>query len=114
MAQAFGSTHQPATAESRTTALSASTGPSERQLLTCGIVAGPLFVALGVAQALTVPGFDLRRHALSLLETGPFGGVQVANFVASGVLLVAFAVGLRRALYRGPGGAWAPVLIGLC
>ena len=84
------------------------------RLLTCGMVAGPLFVVVGVIQALTVPGFDLTRHALSLLETGPYGGVQIANCLVSGILLVAYAAGLRQALRGSPGGTWAPILVGVC
>jgi hypothetical protein len=44
------------------------------QLLASGILAGPLFVAVGLIQAFTRVGFDLRRHALSLLSLGGWGG----------------------------------------
>jgi hypothetical protein len=40
------------------------------QLLACGILAGPLFVAVGLIQAFTRVGFDLCRHPLSLLSLG--------------------------------------------
>ena len=36
-----------------------------------------------------------------------------ANFVVSGVLVVACAVGLRRALHPGRGGTWGPWLVGV-
>ena len=36
-----------------------------RALLACGVVAGPLFVAVGLAQLLTREGFDPTRHPLS-------------------------------------------------
>jgi hypothetical protein len=39
-----------------------------RALLASGVVAGPLFVAVALLQALTRDGFDLRRHPLSLLS----------------------------------------------
>jgi hypothetical protein len=81
------------------------------RLLACGIVAGPLFVGLALLQAYTRDGFDLRRHPISLLSLGDLGWLQIANFVCTGALLVAFSVGLRRALYPGPAGTWAPRLV---
>jgi hypothetical protein len=83
-----------------------------RLLLACGIVAGPLFLAVGLLQAFTRDGFDLSRHPLSLLSLGELGWVQIANFVVTGVLYVACAVGLRRVLHPGRGGTWGPLLVG--
>jgi hypothetical protein len=48
-------------------------------------------------------GVDLSRHPLSLLSLGDLGWIQIANFVVTGVLYVACAVGMRRALGPGPG-----------
>lgn len=76
-------------------------------LLTCGLVAGPLFTTVALAQVLTRDGFDLATHPLSLLSLGDLGWVQISNFVATGLLSVAFAVGMRRALPPGRSGAWA-------
>ena len=81
-----------------------------RSLLGWGIVAGPFYVVVSLAQALTRDGFDLTRHQWSLLENGDLGWVQVANFVLTGLMVVAYAVGLGRALAGGPGSRWAPVL----
>lgn len=83
-----------------------------RSLLGYGIIAGPLYVVVSLAQALTRDGFDLRTHAWSLLANGPFGWVQVANLIVTGMMTVAAAVGLRRALAPGRARAWAPPLIG--
>jgi len=83
-----------------------------RALLACGVVAGPLFLAVAVLQALTRDGFDLSRHPLSLLSMGELGWIQIANFVVAGLLSVAFAVGLRRVLQPGRGGRWGPLLVG--
>jgi hypothetical membrane protein len=58
-------------------------------------------------------GFDPRRHALSLMSNGSLGWVQIANFVLSGLLLIAGAVGLRRALRGTPAGTWGPLLLGV-
>jgi hypothetical membrane protein len=83
-----------------------------KSLLGYGVIAGPFYVVVSLAQALTRDGFDLTRHAWSLLANGELGWIQVANFTVTGAMLVAFAVGLHRALAGGRGGRWAPRLIG--
>jgi hypothetical membrane protein len=83
------------------------------RLLQAGVVAGPLFLGLGLLQAYTVDGFDLRRHPLSLLSVGEHGWIQILNFVVTGVLVVACAIGLRRVLRPGRGGTWGPWLVGV-
>jgi hypothetical protein len=88
-------------------------GSTTRALVTAGVVAGPLFVAVGLVQIVTRDGFDLSRHPLSLLSLGDRGWVQIANFVVAGVLMLAFAVGTRRSLRAGPGHRWAPLLFGI-
>jgi hypothetical protein len=82
-----------------------------RRLLTAGLVAGPLYTAVWLAQALTREGFDLTRHPASLLANGGPGWIQTANFVIAGVLAIAAAAGLRRTL-TGRGSRWAPRLLG--
>lgn len=74
-----------------------------RALLTCGVVAGPLFVVVAIFEILTRPGYDFGRHPISLLSLGDFGWIQIANFVGSGLLTIGFAVGARRVLLGGPG-----------
>jgi hypothetical protein len=82
-----------------------------RSLLGYGVIAGPLYVTVSLAQALTRDGFDLGRHQWSMLANGPWGWVQITNFIVCGAMMVAFAVGLRRALRPGRGARSAPVLI---
>ena len=85
-----------------------------RRLLRCGALTGPLFVAVTAASALTQPGFDLRRHGISLLSLGDRGWIQVANFVVAGALSVAFGEGVRRLLAGRPdevGRSLAPPLV---
>lgn len=81
-------------------------------LLTCGVVAGPLFIAVAMAQVLTRPGFEPARHPLSLLSLGEAGWIQITNFVLAGLLFLVAAVGVRAATHPGPGGTWGPRLIG--
>jgi uncharacterized protein DUF998 len=91
----------------------AATRSGTRALLTCGVLAGPLFVTVVVAQQLTRDGFDSRRHALSQLSLGELGWLQISNFIVCGLLFVACAVGMRRVLRGSRGGTWGPRLIGI-
>jgi hypothetical protein len=82
-------------------------------LLACGAVAGPLFTVVALLQAFTRAGFDLTRQQLSLLSNGDLGWIQVANFLITGVLYVAGAVGMSRVLDAGRASTWGPRLIGI-
>lgn len=92
--------------------LSTPTATSTRTLLTCGVVSGPLFIVIAVAQMLMRDGFDPRKHPISLLSVGGMGWIQITNFVIAGALFVAAAIGMRRMLHPGTGGTWGPLLIG--
>jgi hypothetical protein len=81
--------------------------------LAAGIAAGPVYILVGLAQVLTREGFDIRRHALSLLSNGGLGWIQIANFVVTGLFVIAGAVGCRRALRSQIGGTWGPILLGI-
>jgi hypothetical membrane protein len=85
----------------------------ERPLLLCGVLAGPFYLAVALAQALTREGFDITRHAVSLLSLGALGWIQVANFVITGLLVLACAAGLRSVMRGGRGRTWGPVLVGV-
>ena len=90
------------------TVVASRSGTTDR-LLACGLVAGPLFVVAFLLQgALKGSGYDWMRHPVSSLALGGHGWVQTANFLVSGLLTVAFAVGLWRAGPRAGG-----VLIGV-
>jgi hypothetical protein len=84
-----------------------------KTLLAYGVVAGPLYVLVSLTEALTRDGFDLARHQWSLLSNGDLGWIHITNLVLTGLLTIAFAVGLGRALRPGPGGTWAPRLVGV-
>ncbi|MEJ2870689.1 DUF998 domain-containing protein [Actinomycetospora sp. OC33-EN08] len=73
-----------------------------RRLLTAGAVGAPLWTAVALAQAAVRPDFDFSVQPLSMLSTGPWGWVQIANFVAAGTLVFLGGVGLRRALPDAP------------
>ena len=82
-------------------------------LFAAAALAAPFFLIVATAQALARDGFDLTRHPLSLLSTGDWGWVQIANFVVTGFLVLAFAAGLRRRFAPGRAGTWGPILFGL-
>src|SRR5829696_4658428 len=84
-----------------------------RSLLGYGVLAGPFYVTVSLAQGLSRPGFDLSRHEWSLLANGPHGWIQITNLALTGAMVLAFAVGLRRALTAGPASRWAPRLTGI-
>src|SRR5690606_41255032 len=73
-----------------------------RKLLNCGIVAGPIYLALGIGQGVRREGFDFSRHALSLLANGSGRRIQTAEFGVTGRLVVAAAPGRARALAPKP------------
>ncbi|WP_329124756.1 DUF998 domain-containing protein [Streptomyces sp. NBC_01353] len=93
------------------TASTATTSTATRSLLAIAVVAQPLWAVVALTQAATRQGFDITRHPLSALSNGPLGWIQITNFVLAGVLTVAGATGLRRALHGTPGGTWLPRLV---
>ncbi|HEX6557499.1 MAG TPA: DUF998 domain-containing protein [Ktedonobacteraceae bacterium] len=84
-----------------------------RAVLACGIVAGPLWIVVVLIQMLIRPGFDLRYDEASLLSNGNLGWIQITNFVVTGLLVIACAVGMRRVLRGGRGRAWGSLLVGV-
>ena len=81
-----------------------------RSLLRYGVIAGPFYLAVGLGQAFLRDGFDFARHPLSVLANGPGGWIQTANFVLTGLMVIAAAVGFRRAL--GPAARWMSWFLG--
>ena len=82
-----------------------------RVLLACAAVAGPLYVVVGLIQMFIREGFDIRRHAMSVLSNGDLGWIQVANFLVTGLLVIAGAVGMRQMLMAGRAATWGPLLV---
>lgn len=78
-------------------------------LLNAGVWAGIIFFIVATAESFLRPGFDLSRHAISMLSLGERGWLMVATFVLSGVLVLACAVGLKRE----GAGVTVPALLGL-
>jgi Protein of unknown function (DUF998) len=89
-------------------------GP-RRILLAAGLVAAPLYILLVVLQMLTRDGFDISRHPPSVLSNGDQGWIQISNVLATGLLFIASAVGLRRVLPSAAnrGAVGGPRLVGV-
>ena len=75
----------------------------------CGVIGPALFVLSFLVQGAVRPGYDPLRHPVSSLSLGSSGWVQMATFWLSGLLIVGYAVALRRAGC----GRWTAVLVGL-
>ena len=82
-----------------------------RSLLGYLALAGPLYVVVSLAQALTRAGFDLGHNEWSLLALGHLGWIQMANLAVTGLMVVAGAAGMRRAAGAAGAGRWAPRLV---
>ena len=82
-------------------------------MLLCGAIGAPMFVVVFLADGATRAGYNPVRHPVSALSLGSRGWIQIANFILTGLLMVAFAGGLRRALDSGRAAPWGPVLIAL-
>ncbi|MCG5431133.1 DUF998 domain-containing protein [Mycobacterium sp. MYCO198283] len=82
-----------------------------KSLLGYGVIAGPCYVLVAAVQAATRDGFDPTRHAVSQLANGSVGWIQVANFLVTGAMTVAAAVGIGRALRPDPRSRWAAALL---
>ncbi len=67
-----------------------------RSMLGWGVVAGVFYLVFGLVLALTRPGFDLSRDALSLLLLGGLGWLQLVNLVLAGLMTMVAAIGLAR------------------
>lgn len=82
-------------------------------MLGWGVVAGPFYVVFGLVLAVTRDGFELSRHALSLLTLGEWGWLQTLNFVLTGIMVVVAGWGMLRAVTgRGRGSGVAVIIAG--
>jgi hypothetical protein len=55
-----------------------------------------MFLVVVAVLGAMLPGYDPTRHFVSLASLGPLGGIQVANFVLTGVFVFGFGFGLAR------------------
>lgn len=84
---------------------------SLRLLLACGAIGSLFFIAMFLIEGATRADYNPLRQPVSSLSVGEFGWMQIANFIISGLLILAFAIGLWLALR--PSIVWGPLLLGL-
>ena len=96
----------------RSTSILQTSDVKTKALLICGALAGPLFTLAWMVEGATRANYDPLRHPISSLSIGELGWMQMTNFIITGLLMVAFAFGLRRALPAPGGSTWGPLLIG--
>ena len=84
-----------------------------RWLLACGVLGPALFVVAFMIEGAIRPNYDPARVYVSQLSLGDQGWQQIANFLVSGSLIVAFAVGLQRVIATGPASRWGPRMVGV-
>lgn len=65
-------------------------------LLWCGVVGAVLFIVVASVEGALRPGYRPAYHPVSALSLGGRGWVQIVSFVATGLLVTAFAVGVHR------------------
>jgi hypothetical protein len=82
-------------------------------LLACGVVGGPGFLVVALVAGARRLDYLPLHQPVSMLSLGTAGWVQIANFIVTGLLMIACAAGLRRAIRSGPGATWGPLLIGI-
>jgi len=88
-----------------------------RLLLACGAIGPLLFIVVFLIEGATRPNYSAWHHFVSSLSQGEGGWMQITNFLICGVLVLCFAIGLRRVLHSGKGSTWGPILLaifGLC
>ena len=83
-------------------------------LLTGGVLAGPIYIIVGIAQILTREGFDITRHPLSFMSLGDLGWIQITNFIVTGLLVIAGAIGMRRLAQADKRLRWGALLLAIC
>lgn len=83
--------------------------PLTRPLLACGL-APLLYITVMLLDGATRPGYDPIRRFASELSLGDRGWIQITNLVLTGLLLLGFALGLRRTLHAGKSSVAGPAL----
>ncbi len=84
-----------------------------RLLLACGVIAPLLNSVVILILGAIRPGYNAWIVPDSNLELGDGGWIQITNYIVTGALLLAFAIGMRLLLRTGRGSTWGPILLGI-
>jgi hypothetical protein len=82
-------------------------------LLLGGALAGSLFTLVWFVEGIRRPGYEPTRHPISALSLGESGWIQIANFIVTGLLTVALALGVWKANQGQGASMWEPILLGI-
>ncbi|MEV6772357.1 DUF998 domain-containing protein [Nocardia sp. NPDC051030] len=105
--------------DERTHVVTATLSPANKQsaarslLLACGVLAPLLNMVVLLTLGAIRPGYNAWVVPDSNLELGPGGWMQSANYIVTGALLLAFALGMRLRLRTGRGSTWGPILLAI-
>lgn len=67
-------------------------------LLFCGAIACPLFILVFLIEGAVRKDYNPLKYPISSLAIGESGWIQTSNFIVTGLLIFAFAIGLQRIL----------------
>jgi uncharacterized protein DUF998 len=81
-----------------------------KRLLACGVMGPLFFILVFLIEGATRVDYNPLRQPVSSLSIGELGWMQQTNFIITGSLLIAFAIGLLRSLRTS---LWGPLLLGL-
>ena len=84
-----------------------------RLLLACGVIAPLLNSVVILILGAIRPGYNAWIVPDSTLELGDGGWIQITNYIVTGALLLAFAIGMRLRRRTGRGSTWGPILLGI-
>ena len=84
-----------------------------RLLITGGAIGPLLFVIVLLIEGATRSGYSAWHNYGSSLSLSDQGWMQIANFLVCGLLVLGFAVGLRRVFQTGKGSVWGSIFIGV-
>ena len=90
-----------------------SKAPINQRLIAAGLLGPLLFSVVALVDGFTKPDYSAIHNTISELALGAHGWVQSANFLLFGVLLIAFAAGLRQLFPTGRASVFGPLLLGL-
>ena len=76
-----------------------------------GMIGAVLFVSVFTIYGWLYPGYSPTRMFVSELSLGPYGRVQILNFLLTGALILVFGVGLASHFSTGAGSRAGPALI---
>jgi hypothetical protein len=76
-----------------------------------GMVGAVLFVAVFTVQGWLYPGYSWAAMFVSELSLGPYGLVQILNFMLTGALMIMFGRGLRIHFGAGAASRAGPLLV---